>query len=85
MHLLHTHVAHEATSWRVDFLGDNGQEVSIRIADSIAATYIEALDQARELMVQLTPYGTRGGGGPLNFYDAASNGNFDGEESQLKN
>ncbi|WP_244956226.1 hypothetical protein [Rhizobium changzhiense] len=34
-------------------------------------------------MVQLTAYGTRGGGSSLNSYDAVSNGNFDDDEPLL--
>jgi hypothetical protein len=79
MHLLETKVAHEKTGWRVDFVGDDGEAVSIKVADSHAANRDEALEQAKALMVQLTAYGTRGGGRSINEYDAASNGNFDDE------
>jgi hypothetical protein len=34
-------------------------------------------------MVQLTAFGTRGGGRSINPYDAASNGNFDVKEPLL--
>jgi hypothetical protein len=80
MHLLETKVAHEATGWRVDFVGDAGEEVSIKVADGHAASEQEAIAQAKEVMVQLTAYGTRGGGRSINPYDAASNGNFDDDE-----
>jgi hypothetical protein len=80
MHLLETRVAHEGNTWRVDFLGDDGEEVSIKIADHHAMDRSEALNQAKELMLQLTPFGTRGSGTAVNLYDAASNGNFDDEE-----
>ncbi|MBX4950701.1 hypothetical protein HJA95_14160 [Rhizobium binae] len=80
MHLLETKVAHEPTGWRVDFLGDDGEEVSIKVADSHASSEDEAIDRAKEVMVQLTAYGTRGGGRSVNPYDAASNGNFDDDQ-----
>ncbi|WP_025661777.1 hypothetical protein [Rhizobium sp. IBUN] len=83
MHLLETKVAHETTGWRVDFVGDAGEVVSIKVADGHAASENEAIDRAKEVMVQLTPYGTRGGGRSINPYDAASNGNFDEGEPLL--
>lgn len=88
MHLLETKVAHEANTWRVDFVGDDGEEVSIKIADRYARDGSEALHQAKELMVQLTPFGTRGSGAAVNLYDAARNGTSmktsfpDGTDSQ---
>jgi len=79
MHLLKTEVAHETTGWRVDFVGNDGEEVSIKVSDGHASSENEAIDRAKEVMVQLTAFGTRGGGGSVNAYDAASNGNFDDE------
>lgn len=76
MHLLETKVAHGTTGWQVDFVGDDGEAVSIKVAEGHAANEVEAIDHAKELMVQLTAYGTRGGGRSINSYDAASNGNF---------
>ena len=83
MHLLETKVAHEQTGWRVDFLGDEGEAVSIKVADGHAANEDEAIEHAREVMVQLTAFGTRGGGRSVNAYDAMSNGNFDSDEPLL--
>ena len=80
MHLLETKVAHEKTGWRVDFLGDDGELVSIKVADGHAFSEEEAIVHAKEVMVQLTAFGTRGGGRSINAYDAASNGNFDDDE-----
>jgi hypothetical protein len=80
MHLLETKVAHGPTGWRVDFLGDDGEEVSIRVAEGHADSEDEAIEAAKEVMVQLTAFGTRGGGRSLNAYDAASNGNFDDDQ-----
>ncbi|MGO7446483.1 hypothetical protein ACC668_17550 [Rhizobium ruizarguesonis] len=83
MHLLETKVAHETTGWRIDFVGDEGETVSIKVADGHAASEDEAIERAKEVMVQLTAYGTRGGGRSINPYDAASNGNFDDDEPLL--
>jgi hypothetical protein len=51
MHLLETKVAHETTGWRVDFVGDAGEVVSIKVADGHAASENEAIDRAKEVMV----------------------------------
>ncbi len=51
--------------------------------DGHAASEDEAIERAKEVMVQLTAYGTRGGGRSINPYDAASNGNFDDDEPLL--
>ncbi|KWV57092.1 hypothetical protein AS026_31870 [Rhizobium altiplani] len=83
MHLLEIKVAHETTGWRIDFFGDDGETVSIKVADCHAASEEKALERAKEGMVQLTPYGTRGGGRSFNSYDAASNGNFCDDEPLL--
>lgn len=61
-------------------LGDDGELVSIKVADGHAFSEEEAIDHAKEVMVQLTAFGTRGGGRSINAYDAASNGNFDDDE-----
>jgi hypothetical protein len=83
MHLVETKIVHETTGWRVDFVGDDGEAVSIKVADDHAASENEAMERAKEVMVQLTAYGTRGGGRSINPYDAASNGNFDDGEPPL--
>lgn len=80
MHLLETKVAHEKTGWRVDFLGDDGELVSIKVADGQAFSEEEAIDHAREVKVQLTAFGTRGGCRSVNAYDAVSYSNFDDDE-----
>jgi len=83
MHRTVTKVSHEKRGWTVDFIGDDGDAVSVRVADVAAKNEHEAVEQALAVMVQLTPYGTRGGGHSLNSYDALSNGNFDGDEPLL--
>jgi hypothetical protein len=68
---------------KVDSAGDDGEAVPIKVADGHARSADEALEQAKAFMVQLTAYGTRGGGRSINQYDAASNGNFDDDEPLL--
>ncbi|MFA1625289.1 hypothetical protein ACDY96_21640 [Rhizobium mongolense] len=77
MHLADTKIEHEAGGWKIDFIGDDGDAVSVKVADEHAVSADEALERAKAVMVQLTAYGTRGGGRSFNSYDAASNGNFD--------
>ena len=77
MHLADTRIEHEAGGWKIDFIGDDGDAVSVMAADEHAGSADEALEQAKAVMVQLTAFGTRGGGRSVNTYDAASNGNFD--------
>ncbi|MGO7271402.1 hypothetical protein ACCT09_09685 [Rhizobium ruizarguesonis] len=79
MHLADMRIEHEAGGWKIDFIGDDGDAVSVRVADEHAVSADEALERARAIMVQLTAFGTRGGGRSVNTYDAASNGNFDGD------
>ncbi|NKL63904.1 hypothetical protein GFM09_21645 [Rhizobium leguminosarum bv. viciae] len=80
MHLADTRIEHEAGCWKIDFIGDDGDAVSVKVADEHA---VSADERAKAVMVQLTAYGTRGGGRSLNSYDAVSNGNFDDDEPFL--
>jgi hypothetical protein len=77
MHLTNTKIAHENGGWRVDFLGDGGDAVTVHVADADDIDEEAAVERARAIMVQLTAFGTRGGGRSVNTYDDASNGNFD--------
>ncbi|TBF35261.1 hypothetical protein ELG88_08550 [Rhizobium leguminosarum] len=77
MHLADMRIEHEAGGWKIDFIGDDGDAVSVRVADEHAVSADEALERAKAVMVQLTAFGTRGGGRSVNTYDAASNGKFD--------
>ncbi|MHC2454040.1 hypothetical protein ACVMIX_000681 [Rhizobium leguminosarum] len=61
MHLADTRIEHEAGGWKIDFIGD-GDAVSVKVADEHAVSADEALERAKAVMVQLTAYGTRGGG-----------------------
>ncbi|MGR9372449.1 hypothetical protein [Rhizobium leguminosarum] len=83
MHMADTRIEHEAGGWNIDFIGDGGDAGSVKVADGHAVSADEALERAKAVMVQLTGYGTRGGGRSLNSYDAVSNGNFDDDEPPL--
>lgn len=78
MHLADTRIEHDAGGWKIDFIGDDGDAVSVKVADEHAVSADEALERAKAVMVQLTAYGTRGGGRSLNSYDAVSNGHNPG-------
>ncbi|RFB95100.1 hypothetical protein B5K11_08990 [Rhizobium leguminosarum bv. trifolii] len=83
MHLTDMRIEHEAGGWKIDFIGGDGDAVSVNIADEHAGSADEALERAKDVMVQLTAYGTRGGGRSINSHDAVSNGNFDDQEPLL--
>ena len=80
MHLTDTRVRQETDVWKVEFVGDDGDSVSVHVAQGQAHSEAEAMEHARSIMVELTAFGTRGGGSSVNAYDAASNGNFDEDE-----
>ncbi|QKK26894.1 hypothetical protein [Rhizobium hidalgonense] len=80
MHLTDTKVAHQQTGWRIDFVGDDGDAVTVHVADGAYLDEEAAVERARAILVELTAFGTRGGGRSLNAYDAASNGNFDDDQ-----
>lgn len=78
MNLVHTRVVHEgAGNWTVNFVGDDGESVSVKVADDVVRNEDEVVDHAKQIMVELTAFGTRGGGASANNYDMLSNGNFD--------
>ncbi len=83
MNLIHTRVIHEgAGNWTVDFLGDDGEAVSVKVTGNVVTSEDEVIEHARKIMVELTAFGTRGSGKSVNSYDMLSNGNFDfGEPS----
>ncbi|MGO7206371.1 hypothetical protein ACCT30_35390, partial [Rhizobium ruizarguesonis] len=68
MHLADMRIEHEAGGWKIDFIGYDGDAVSVRVADEHAVSADEALERARAIMVQLTAFGTRGGGRSVNTY-----------------
>jgi len=83
MHLTNTKVAHENAGWRIDFVDDDGDAVTVHVADGAYLDEETAVERARAILVQLTAYGTRGGGRSLNTYDAVSNGNLDDDQPLL--
>ncbi|MBB3445745.1 hypothetical protein [Rhizobium sp. BK379] len=80
MYVSDAKVTHRHKVWHVDFFGDAGEQLTVRLPEAAAASEEAALDRAREMMVQLTPFGTRGGKPSLNRYDSLSNGNFDDDQ-----
>jgi hypothetical protein len=83
MHLADTKIRHNANGWKVDFIGDEGDAVTVKVTGSADLSEEQAIERARAVMVQLTAFGTRGGGRSVNRYDAASNGNFDDDQPLL--
>jgi hypothetical protein len=79
MHLTSTKTAHGPDFWKVDFLGDHGERVTVIVPENEASRETDAIERARAMMIELTPFGTRGGAGSVNEYDTLSNGNFDDE------
>jgi len=61
MHLADTRIDHDAGGWKIDFIGDDGDAVSVKVADEHAVSADEALERAKAVMVQLTAYGTEVG------------------------
>lgn len=80
MYLNGAKVTHEQEAWLVDFFGDAGEQLTVRLPEAAALREEDAFDRAMELMVHLTPFGTRGGEPSLNRYDSLSNGNFDDDQ-----
>jgi hypothetical protein len=80
MHPINTEIEHGPEGWKVEFIGDDGDAVLVKVADEHTADEDAALERAKAVMIQLTAFGTRGGGRSLNSYDAASNGNFDNDQ-----
>lgn len=78
MHLIDTNVSHDTGEvWKVEFFGDEGEMISVRLNEKDAMSECEAVRRAKAMMVDLTAFGTRGGGHSVNDYDTLSNGNFD--------
>jgi len=80
MHLTSTKTTHSANFWKVEFIGDDGERVTVIVPEKEASREDDAVIRAKAMMVELTPFGTRGGERSINEYDALSNGNFDREQ-----
>jgi hypothetical protein len=62
MNLRHTRVLHQgAGQWVVDFLGDDGDAVSVKVSDDKLSDEVDIVKHAKRIMVELTGFGTRGG------------------------
>ncbi|WJH38599.1 hypothetical protein N7E02_04140 (plasmid) [Aliirhizobium terrae] len=66
-----------AGNWIVDFIGDDDEAVSVKVNDDAVTSKDEVVAHAKQIMVELTAFGTRGSGTGVNSYDILSNGNFD--------
>ena len=78
MQLTDTRVTQADGFLTVEFLGEGGESVSVRIDNSNGELDEKtAVDHAKVMMVQLTAFTGPGTDGSVNRYDALSNGNFD--------
>ncbi|MBB4233676.1 hypothetical protein [Rhizobium esperanzae] len=78
MQLIDTRVTQAGDFFTVEFLGEGGESVSVKIDNSHGELDSStALDHARVMMVQLTAFSGREADGSINRYDALSNSNFD--------
>ncbi|MBB2836701.1 UNVERIFIED_ORG: hypothetical protein GGE64_000411 [Rhizobium etli] len=85
MQLIDTRVTQSGDFFTVEFLGEGGESVSVKIDNShgeLDASTV--LDHAKVMMVQLTAFPGRSTDGSINRYDALSNGNFDEGSKGLK-
>jgi hypothetical protein len=83
MHLTETYIEHLDNYWKIEFIGDDGDVVTVQVAGDDDLDEVDVVDRARGIMVQLTAFGTRGGGKSVDKYDAASTRNFDADEPNL--
>ncbi|MBO0143436.1 hypothetical protein D3C87_1936250 [compost metagenome] len=85
MNLKHTRVQHEgAGNWIVDFLGDDGEAVSVKVREHKLSNQEDVVEQAKRIMIELTGFETRGGKPTVNQNDALSKGDLDKQETPPK-
>ncbi|TLX12460.1 hypothetical protein [Rhizobium sp. MHM7A] len=78
MQLIDTRVTQSGNFFTVEFLGEGGESIAVKIENSHGELdNSTALDRAKVMMVQLTAFPGRDADGSINRYDALSNGNFD--------
>ncbi|CAN7716278.1 hypothetical protein [Rhizobium sp. LjRoot258] len=78
MQVMDTKVTHDGNALKVDFIGEGGEVVSVRMDDEDPKLDVQAaIDHAKVMMVQLTAFGARDSGGSVNEYDALSVGNVE--------
>lgn len=85
MNLNHTHAQHERVGhWVVDFVGDDGEAMSVGVTNHRLAANNSILEHAKHVMIELTDFGTRGGKPTSNRYDALSSGDLENEGVALE-
>ena len=78
MQLINTRVTQAGAFFAVEFLGEGGESICVKIDNSNGELDEKtAVDHAKVMMVQLTAFTGPGADGSVNRYDALSNGNFD--------
>ena len=78
MQLIDTRVTHAGDIFTVEFVGEGGESISVKIDNSHGELdETTAVDHAKVMMVQLTTFAGGEADGSINRYDALSNGNFD--------
>ncbi|MBX5170512.1 hypothetical protein HJB84_11660 [Rhizobium sp. NZLR1b] len=78
MQLIDTRVTQAGDVFTVEFLGEGGESISVKIDNSHGELdHSTAVDHAKVMMVQLTSFAAGEADGSINRYDALSNGNFD--------
>ena len=54
MNVAHTHVVHEgAGNWRGDFIGDDGEAVSVKVTDDALTDEDKVIEHAKQIMSEL--------------------------------
>jgi len=83
MHLIDTKVVHQENMLVVDFIGEGGEVISVRLDEGDGQLDdATAIDHAKVMMVQLTAFDTHERPA-INAYDALSNGNLDARVDPL--
>ncbi|MBB4290359.1 hypothetical protein GGE16_002399 [Rhizobium leguminosarum] len=78
MQLIDTRVTRTGDIFTVEFLGEGGESISVKIDNAHGELDDStAVDHAKVMMVHLTAFSGHEADGSINRYDALSNGNFD--------
>jgi hypothetical protein len=56
MHLTETHIEHSDDHWKIEFIGDDGDIVTVQVAGDDDLDEVNVVDRARAIMVQLTAF-----------------------------
>jgi hypothetical protein len=85
MQLIDTRVTQAGDIFTVEFLGEGGESISVKIDNSHGELDDKtAVHHAKVMMVQLTAFAGGEADGSINRYDALSNGNFDEGSKELE-